>query len=401
MGDIAEEHAAMADFIEMNGMDAYGRTKSADAPSEPDDDFDVPDVLDQQGQSKPSGPAAQPVRTVDPVRPEAVRGRYRLPNPVTGKDRSWRRVSNYVKVVEDTYRLELWKQRNVLRGLALMIQSGKVTVDQIAAKHVKDDSKWLNSLSEACQDVAEAYKMADAGTALHKSTELADYAGGGLNRVPPEHRPHVRLYLDALAARGITIVPGMIERRTVSLKYDVAGSFDRIVRLQDGSMAIADLKTGDSLDFSMPGIAAQMDCYENGVNTHGVWDGRRYDDSIRVRDDFALIIHLPSTRLEVDLIKVDLSCGRRINATNGEIFETRKIKAPAIASPFLAADYGANAEVSDAYWLERLNASQTRDEMVLVAKTAKVFGQWNIRLANQARVIDEAHFRPMAGRMGS
>ncbi len=40
--------------------------------------------------------------------------------------------------------------------------------------------------------------MADEGTALHTSTELADYAGGDLNRVPVPHRVKVRLYLDAL-----------------------------------------------------------------------------------------------------------------------------------------------------------------------------------------------------------
>ena len=58
----------------------------------------------------------------------------------------------------------------------------------------------------------------------------------------------------------------MIERVTASARYEVAGKLDRIGSLRDGSNVVVDLKTGDSLDFSFPSIAAQLDCYVDGVN---------------------------------------------------------------------------------------------------------------------------------------
>lgn len=322
----------------------------------------------------------------DPMRPAAKGGRYYLPNPASGKTKSWQRVTNFVKMTDDTYHLELWKQRNVAKGVAALAVTRPGFIEDLAQRDVKADKDRLNGIVTRALDVAEAYRMANEGTLLHKATETADHAGGDLDGVEVQYRDKVRLYLDALAVNGLTVVPGMIERLTVSDRYEVAGTFDRIYRLSDGSNVIGDLKTGDSLDLSFPSIAAQLDCYRDGINRDGVWDGQRYDQSVQVRDDFGIVVHLPSTRDEVTVYAVDLGLGAQINAANLTVKQARQIKAKHVASQF----QGANAVSPDEmeqYWLEQMNGVHTYDQLVGVAGRAKHFGQWNERLSGQARVV--------------
>lgn len=337
------------------------------------DDFDTPDAMDP-------APAA-PAKREDPKRPEAKRGRYTLPNPDNGKSKSWQRVTNFIKLAEDTYHLELWKQRNVAKGLAMR-------PDYVAAVQpldVKDDKERLNRICERAQDVAGAYKSADAGTELHTSTELADYAHGDLSVVPVAHRPHVQLYLDALRQNGLTVVDDMIERVTASQRYEVAGKFDRVFGLGDGSNVIGDLKTGDSLDLSMPSIAGQLACYEDGINYTGIWDGRRWDRSLQVRGDFGIVVHLPSTRLEVTVYTVDLRSGHVLNQVCLQVREQRRVKAQHVSSVFqpdLYRDASVNVE---AEWLELGNAAHNVTELLSLANRARAFGQYTERLAGQFR----------------
>lgn len=345
------------------------------------DTFDTPDEFDT--------PADEPTakRKDDPARPEAKRGRYILPNPENGKSKSWQRVTNFVKLREDTYHLELWKQRNVAKGIALLAADRDGFLHDLVRLDVKQDKERLNRICEKAQDAADAYKMSDEGTALHTSTELADYAGGILGPVPEHHKARVQLYLDALAANGLSVVPDMIERVTASVKYEVAGKFDRVFRLLDGSAVIGDLKTGDDLDWAMPSIAAQLACYEDGINNVGIWDGTRYDTGLKVRDDFGIVVHLPSTRNEVHVYRVDLDQGHAINAVNLDVRASRRIKAKNVATTFQADAYVASKESQQTYWLEQGNAAQTYAQLVQVAKRAQSFGQWNQRLSDQFRLL--------------
>lgn len=391
MGDIYEEHAALAQAVDAGCWDRHGMgyldAFKAGLVDENGDDvtetgFDVAGVDFQVTE-----PEAKPVKAEDPMRPEAKRGRYYLPHPDTGKRTGWRRMTNFCKPFEDTYHLELWKQRNVILGVMRLIEAERLSVGIVLKKDVKGDRNYLNNVAETALDVAEAYKNADEGTALHASSELANHAGGSLNPVPEHHRKKIRMYLDALAANGLKVVPGMIERVTVSDRYGAAGKFDLIVQLPDGSYAIADLKTGDDLERSLPGISTQLQGYEDGVNTHGIWDGMRYDRTIRVREDIGIVIHLPSTRDEVSVIEVDLNIGRKINETNVQIFAARKYRAEHVARPFDASRYGGKKDDTDAHWIERMNAALTYGQLVDVAAVAKSWNQWNDRLAGVARGI--------------
>ncbi len=338
--------------------------------------FDTPDQFDTPGEE------VQPKR-VDPARPEARRGRYTLPNPESGKSKSWQRVTNFIKLCEDTYHLELWKQRNVAKGLSMRPDY----VEAVQPLDVKADKERLNRICERAQDIAGAYKNTEEGTALHTSTELADYAGCSLDSVPIRHHVRVQMYLDALRANGLAVVPDMIERVTASVKYEVAGKFDRIFQLQDGSYVIGDLKTGDNLDLSMPSISGQLACYEDGINHTGIWDGTRYDTSIKVRTDFGVVVHLPSTRDEVVVYAVSLEQGHERNRVCLEVREARRIKAKHVANVFQADAYRACAVNPEQAWLEEMNGAHAVDQLISIADRARSFGQWTERLATQARLL--------------
>lgn len=325
---------------------------------------------------------AQPKR-VDLARPEAQRGRYRLPDPHTGVARSVQRVTNFIKLAENTYHLDLWKLRNVAKGIAMRPD----LCEAVQPLEVKADREALNLICEKAQDVAGAYKNTDEGTALHTSTELADYAGGSLAPVPPHHRAKVQMYLDALRVNGITVVPDMIERVILSSTYDVAGKFDRVFQLGDGTRVIGDLKTGDNLDLSMPSISAQLACYEDGVNNVGIWDGVRYDTTIKVRTDFGIVIHLPSTRDEVTVIRVDLKHGHELNRVCLKVRDIRRVKSKHVSSVFDPGLYRATGVDVEHGWLEVLNAAHTVGDLVDVAARARRFGHWTERLAGQARLL--------------
>lgn len=376
MGDMADDALYKAGLAFLGPPTADG----FDAPTGPAEEFECAGSV----QVAPVAPKD------DPLRPQARRGRYYLPNPVSGKTKSWQRVTNFVKMTDDTYHLELWKQRNVAKGVAALALTRPGFIEDLAQRDVKADKDRLNEIVTRAMDVAEAYRMAEAGTELHKATELADHANGDLNRVPVEYRDKVRLYLDALAVHGITVVPGMIERLTVSDRYEVAGTFDRVYRLGDGSNVIGDLKTGDSLDLSFPSIAAQLDCYRDGINRDGVFDGQRYDKSIKVRNDFGIVVHLPSTRNEVTVYAVDLTLGAQINAANLTVKQVRQIKAKHVSTVFDVTGFGMgliDQDSQDDYWLEQMNGVYTRDQLVGLAERARYFGQWNERLADQARIV--------------
>lgn len=342
----------------------------------------------------PTGQAAPPADGPDPLRPDAVRGRYPLPNPATGRNKLWSRVTRFNGLFADTYNLGRWELRCVVKGIATMASSPAEygftkgvaeTLDHLASLDVKAQKDRLDNIASAAKEAAGAHTNREEGTALHKSAELADFADGNLVGVPARHRQKIRLYLDALAVKRITVAPGMIERVVVSEHYGVAGKLDRIYRLFDGSYVIGDLKTGDSLDYSMPEIAAQLDCYRDGVNNTGVYDGRGYDRSIRVRDDIGIVVHLPSTRDEVRVYWVDLQQGRKLNEANLMVRDARKVRSEHVSG--LYGPEPLSQDEQDAYWLEALNGVLTYDELVAVAARARCFGQWNERLAGQARVV--------------
>jgi hypothetical protein len=147
-------------------------------------------------------------------------------------------ASTIAKRLEDGYRLDLWKQRQVAIGVA----SHPALIDRIAAHF--DDKDALNAIVEEAHTHAKTHQAADRGTAMHRFTERADNNEAILETELATATIHA----------WRTALPDQL----------VCGRMDRIVqRRRDGRMFILDLKTGAKALQYPHSIAVQLAIYAN------------------------------------------------------------------------------------------------------------------------------------------
>jgi hypothetical protein len=313
-------------------------------------------------------------------------GRYKLRHPADGKVRAWTRATTYAKSVSDTFALSQWSQRMVLKGAAL-----RPDLTAMAYKlDVKAHKDRMNNLADQAKAAAGDKVAANLGTALHAFTE--DLDKGLPVVVPDQHVRDVEAYRMALADAGLMVFPHLIERVTVITEFEVAGTFDRILQLPDGSWVIGDLKTGADLSYGWQEIAIQLALYAHGVNQAGVYDIRSETWEklpFRVREDIAVVMHLPIGAGKCTLYQVDLRQGWEAAALCGKVREWRKRRN--LASAFqvgeilpeldpvgreftstLAEDPAPmTAVVRPPTWEERFRAATSRGEMSQLFQLAR------------------------------
>ncbi len=246
----------------------------------------------------------------------------------------WTRATTVTKVLSDTTALDKWKRRMVATGLVR-----RPALIGVAAAAVGD--KW--TLDQVCEDAmtaAGAGDRADVGTALHAITERLD-AGESVD-IPEAQLADVTAYLTECISAGVRCHPDLIERVVLNPAVGVAGTFDRVVKLDrdwrvdmpgrepftlpEGTNLIADLKTGANLSYSWGEIAQQLAIY---ANAPVMWVGRtaerdrwgryllpdlgehpdQYEPTAQVRLDVGLVIHLPAGESRCSLYLVDLDAG--------------------------------------------------------------------------------------------
>jgi hypothetical protein len=181
-------------------------------------------------------------------------GRYLIPDPETGKPTGYTRATTFAKSVSDTFGLTKWMLR--MGGIGLAQRQ-----DLLLAIAATDpaDSKTLDKIMEDAKDHAGAMAGATIGTALHTFTEQYDL---GLNPVvPAPWDADVAAYAEAISAAGIEILTEYVEQIVALPHLQVAGTLDRIVRLPDGRLVIADLKTGKDVSYAMGEISVQLALY--------------------------------------------------------------------------------------------------------------------------------------------
>jgi hypothetical protein len=88
---------------------------------------------------------------------------------------------------------------------------------------------------------------------------------------------------------------------------DVAGTWDRVGRLPNGAVVIADLKTG-SVDYGMQKIAVQLALYAHAL-PYDWTTATRSNHPAGLDLDRAVVIHLPAGKAECRLIDVDIAAG--------------------------------------------------------------------------------------------
>lgn len=295
------------------------------------------------------------------MQPEPDRDRW-MRYLIHGKPHT--RATTFAKAASSTFTLNEWQQRMTIAGMVLR-------PDLVALAHgldVKQDRKQLNSIAEQAKEAAGQKVAANLGTAYHAFSERLDAGLITLADVPPQYRSRLEQYANAVRAHGLVTRPEWIER-TVAVRADqvsaalpVAGTLDRIFQLPNGELVIGDLKTGADLSYGWGEIAVQLALYAHGVNTHGLFDWRtkQWDTTlglgtpdIKVRTDFAIVMHLPAGGDGCTLHKVDLVKGWQRAQVCGQVMAMQADKG-ALSHPFTPADVPAlpspEASAADDAW---------------------------------------------------
>lgn len=285
--------------------------------------------------------------TMTTVPPEIERDRFGRPMivpPGGGRKVPYRRCTTFVGVLEDTYNLSRWQQRNVALGLA-----DRPDLLLSVAAH-RDDKDRLNKICEDAAEAAKAHAAATTGTAVHALTEIVD-RGLDLPVIPDGAAADLEAYRRATA--GIEWLA--IETGVVVDDLGVHGTPDRIGRLPDGRVVVLDLKTG-SVDYGMGKIAMQLAMYAHGV-PYDHTTGTRGEMPAGLDLDTAVVIHLPAGSGRCDLLEVDIAAGWEGVGIAAQVWQWRGRKGlsrPLTTGPDLLGliDLAASAEDLTALWAQ-------------------------------------------------
>lgn len=241
-------------------------------------------------------------------------GRYVLNNPFTGNERSHTRVTTFARTILDSYALNQWEKRMVVKGMSLRTD----LVDAASALEVagpkKDSDKYkLDKIAERAKDAAGGNTAAHRGTSIHSFAEKIDQGLLSVQEVPERQRPDLIAYQGCMEAHGLTVVPELLERIVCLPQYEVAGRLDKVLLESDGTPVIADVKSGQDLSHKSKKleISVQLACYAHGINTSGVWNIRDecWEPAPKVREDYALVIHIPAGSGSCEILTIDLQTG--------------------------------------------------------------------------------------------
>lgn len=267
------------------------------------------------------------------MRPEPVRdtyGRYVLPDPANGADRSWTRATTIAHTLDDTHHLTQWKRRMVLQGLAaeptLLLGVTDLTADLTAAgddwRIAKPIKQQMDLLCDAAAEVAGAGDGANWGTLLHTITEYAD--ANRLDEIMPTitswDKPGESLlrdlgaYLAAMDGAGIGRPAEYIERILVNTGVDAAGTTDRILDMPQpcpqcgGTLKIGDLKTQKSI-FDFLSICIQLAEYAYADALIDPATGQLAPMPDALCRCTGIVMHLPVGKATCQLYELDLIAG--------------------------------------------------------------------------------------------
>ena len=244
--------------------------------------------------------------------------------PDGGKPTGYTRVSSFGKVLEDTFNLTQWGARMAVVG-SVMDPSLAAQIAGVVNRYadpVSEGKSDLNALVDRAKDIAGANTASSTGTAVHAMTEVIDN-GGTPKAVPDALQPVLTAYEWGTAALE------MIEAEVFVVVDDItaAGTLDRLVRLPDGRVVVADLKTGKDEPRYANGVTTQVSIYAHG---------QRYDHETGQRSPLhpdlditaGLLIHLPLKPVKdkqvCDLYLLDLTDGWERALLAHQVRATRK-----------------------------------------------------------------------------
>jgi len=255
--------------------------------------------------------------------------------PHGGRPIAYVRASTLGKAIEDTYNLDLWKQRSVALGMSR--RTDLVALAAAVPANEGEHRAALDDIAARAHDAAKGNRGADVGAALHKLSERRD-AGEDLSYVPSELGVALTVY-DRLMEPFEVLAS---ETFVVHDNLESAGSFDRMLRLRTalrigdqvlppGTVLCVDLKTGksDSAKYWGPGYAVQQYVYGTGTPyVHGrgriTW-AEVLGADLAPSQDWALLLHVPSDSPDdAGLVAVDLNLAGHLAELCVEVRKARK-----------------------------------------------------------------------------
>jgi len=293
--------------------------------------------------------------------PDEVRrdqwGRYLVVPPAGGKPVGYTRATTVAKTLDAEGGLAAWMTTMAITGL--MVRKGLRAQWEALIAETNGDP-WYNSpaskaqakaLVEECKEAGGSSDRAKVGTALHAITAAVD-AGKDISHLSDETATDVAAYVAGLSQAGVVIDQRYIERTCVLDDWQVAGTFDRIA-VVGGVPMIADLKTGDNLEYSWLQIAVQMAIYNHAdaIYQQGPAANGHGDERLpmpEVDRNRALIMHLPAGQGRLDLYLVDTARGweafQHSMWTRGWRASSSSIAAPLVPEDSLATQLQASLD---------------------------------------------------------
>lgn len=271
-------------------------------------------------------------------------GRYLLPYPGRegGKQYPHQRATTFIKCLEDKSALGAWGERMTAVGLSqrpdLVALAATVT-----DPGSEDGKSTLNEVVKTAKTVAGTDAKANLGTALHAFAEVID-SGGDTSKIPAAFHADLSALFNELARQGIKVLRRFRERVVFNQQYDVAGKFDYILQLADGSFVIGDLKTRDG-ELYFGEIAMQLATYAYSDVIYN-YETQQFEPMPNVRRDIAVVIHLPVGRGQCYVYQVDIRAGWWACGLAAGVHQWRKTKQ--LAVPFQPGFVPPAAEMPDA-----------------------------------------------------
>jgi hypothetical protein len=169
----------------------------------------------------------------------------------------------------------------IAAGLSALASQYQDPWNEKAAKPQLKDLAWR------ARQAAGAENATDIGTAVHQYAELVD-AGKEPEFMDAKFRAFMDEYKRAMA--GIEVVGA--EGFVVQDELKIAGSYDRLVRLPDGAVVVADIKTSKSADAYPMSVTVQTGIYANSVH-YNQETGERWGLHPDLDRSRSVLIHFP------------------------------------------------------------------------------------------------------------
>lgn len=337
------------------------------------------------------------IPTIASMRPEPARdtyGRYVLPDPATGAERSWTRATTIAHTLDDTHHLTQWKRRMVLQGLAaepdLLAGVPELTAalteagdDWRAAKQIKQQ---LDLLCDAAAETAGAGDGALWGTLLHTITEYADAdrLDEIADQIPDELKDDLAAYLRTMADTRIGTPPEYIERILVNTRVDSAGTTDRILDMPQpcprcgGTLKIGDLKTQKDI-FDYLSICIQLAEYAYADALVDPATGQLVPMPDQLCRCTGIVMHLPVGKATCTLHELDLIDGWEAAQAAHTVRQFRS-RGKAMGRP-----YTRPAPATGDRVLTLINSANHPDALTALWRDLTSRGEWTDRHTEAAR----------------